>query len=270
MPTLPNPDVTLVLRDDSGLQQFTKYQLYRIPMEMAMFLRFLSIETADLITMFLLGLFGTGHCIGMCGPLILAFPGSRKGLLPHLLYHGGRIFTYTAAGALLGGIGAGIILAAGKAGADPMTWMVRIQVGFSLLAATFLIFFGLFRIGVFKEPDWMSGAEPGKIPGFGHLLRTALAGEKPWAMLPLGMMLGLLPCGLSFAAFARALPAGSPFAGALLVFVFGIGTLPGLLILGTGASTLARRYRAAADLLAGILMIGLGLSLGLDGLRSLF
>ena len=46
----------------------------------------------------------------------------------------------------------------------------------------------------------------------------------------LGMMMGFLPCGLSFAAFTRALPSGSPIKGAALVFAFALGTVPGLLL----------------------------------------
>jgi sulfite exporter TauE/SafE len=88
-------------------------------------------------------------------------------------------------------------------------------------------------------------------------------------MFLVGLMMGLLPCGLSFAAFSRALAAGGPFSGALLVFAFALGTLPGLLLLGTGASGLARRYRKHTDILAGLLMIYMAAELALKAWRNI-
>ena len=87
-------------------------------------------------------------------------------------------------------------------------------------------------------------------------------------MCLLGMLMGFLPCGLSFAAFARALPSGSAWAGGTLLLAFGLGTLPGLLALGLGASGLLRRHRKHSDLLAGLLMIYMAVSLGADALQA--
>lgn len=88
-------------------------------------------------------------------------------------------------------------------------------------------------------------------------------------MLLLGMMMGLLPCGLSFAAFTRALPSGSPINGAAMVFAFALGTVPGLLLLGTGASGLARRYQAHSDILAGLLMIFMAAELAVKAFSAI-
>ncbi|NNL78010.1 MAG: sulfite exporter TauE/SafE family protein, partial [Desulfobacterales bacterium] len=79
-----------------------------------------------------------------------------------------------------------------------------------------------------------------------------------------------LPCGLSFAAFSRALAASGPLEGGLFLLAFGIGTLPGLLLLGTGASAIARRYRRHFDLFSGMLMIGMAVSLMVDGIAAFF
>ncbi len=89
-------------------------------------------------------------------------------------------------------------------------------------------------------------------------------------MLLVGMMMGLLPCGLSFAAFTRALPSGSPFTGAALVFAFALGTVPGLLLLGTGAAGIIRRYQSHSDILAGLLMIYMAGELGVKALSAIF
>ena len=62
-------------------------------------------EIIDIFSMFTLGLLAQGHCIGMCGPLIIAFPGRTGRFMPHVYYHGGRIATYCAAGGIMAAIG---------------------------------------------------------------------------------------------------------------------------------------------------------------------
>jgi hypothetical protein len=223
---------------------------------------------ADLYALFLLGILGTGHCVGMCGPLVFAFPGCTGRISAHLFYHLGRIGTYTAVGGAMGAVGLGLSQLAGRSGLDPLAWIARLQVGFSLLAAGFLLVFGLARLEIIREPAWMSLAAPDKIPGFGRVLRSAGGDRNAGGMLVLGMALGFLPCGLSFAAFARALPAGGFLAGALMTLAFGLGTLPGLLLLGTGASGLARRYRRHSDILSGMVMIAMAASLGADVVQA--
>jgi sulfite exporter TauE/SafE len=80
-------------------------------------------------------------------------------------------------------------------------------------------------------------------------------------MLAAGFVMGFLPCGLSFGAFSRALAAEDPLAGAVLTLAFGLGTLPGLLLLGSGLAPIIRRYRRHSDILAGILMVGMAAAL---------
>jgi hypothetical protein len=88
-------------------------------------------------------------------------------------------------------------------------------------------------------------------------------------MLLIGMMMGLLPCGLSFAAFTRALPTGSPLKGAVMVFAFALGTVPGLLLIGTGASGFARRYQSQSDIFAGLLMIYMAAELAVKAFSAM-
>jgi sulfite exporter TauE/SafE len=214
-------------------------------------------------SMFMLGLLGTGHCIGMCGPLIIAFPGRTGRWSAHLCYHLGRIITYVVMGAAMGGIGTGLAGIAALTGGDFSAWIARIQVGFSMLAALFLMIFGLARLELIREPGWMSLASSAKIPGYGKIIKSAVSDRGRVKLFLVGLMMGFLPCGLSFAAFSRALPAGGPFRGAILVFAFALGTIPGLLLLGTGASGLARRYQKQSDIFAGLLMIYMAAELAL-------
>ena len=72
-----------------------------------------------------------------------------------------------------------------------------------------------------------------------------------------GLLLGGLPCGLSYAAFASAFAGADPLAGAAMGVVFGLGTLPGLLAVGAGAAMMFNRFRQTADILAGLVMLAM-------------
>ncbi len=227
-------------------------------------------STFDLYAVFLLGIFGTGHCIGMCGPLVFAFPGRLGKIGPHLAYHAGRLLTYTAVGAAMGAIGGGLGWIAKAGGGDPLAWLARSQLLLSMAAAVFLLMFGLGRIGILPEPAWLSLADPKRIPVLGRLAASPEAVDRHGGLFTLGLVLGLLPCGLSYGAFARALATGGTLQGAAVALSFGIGTLPGLMLVGAGASSIARRYRRHSDVLSGILMILMALSIGADTLQALF
>jgi sulfite exporter TauE/SafE len=223
----------------------------------------------DLYALFLLGFLGTGHCIGMCGPLVLAIPTQTGRISAHVLYNLGRITTYTVVGACMGGIGAGLSVLAGAVGGDPLAWIARIQVAFSLVASVLLLLLGLFRLGILVEPDWMNVASPARLPGFKRVRAGVTGGEGRASVFLFGLMLGFLPCGLSYAAFARALASGGVPEGGLLLLAFGVGTVPGLFLVGTGASGFVRRYRQYSDLLSGMLMTGIAVSLAADALQGI-
>lgn len=218
----------------------------------------------NLAALFLLGFLGSGHCVGMCGPLVLAFPARQKSRGGHLAYHMGRIGTYTLLGALLGSLGASLTLLAGGA-QEGLVWTARIQVGFAVLAALFLGMFGLSKLGFLKEPRFLALATPARIPGFRSTQKRLMAGGGGLgSTFLIGALLGLLPCGLSFAAFARALAAGGPLEGGLMALAFGLGTLPSLLLVGLSASKLSQQHRRTSDLIAGVLMVGMAAALVLD------
>ncbi len=223
------------------------------------------LQHLELVALFLLGFLGSGHCVGMCGPLIVAFPARRGKLLAHVLYNLGRVCTYALVGAVLAGIGAGT---AAIAGSDSLLWTTRIQLGFSGLAALFLTVFGLSKLGFLSEPDLLSLATPARIPGFRRVQARVLGGRGMGSLFLLGLLLGLLPCGLSYAAFARAMAAESPLWGAVLTLVFGLGTMPALFAVGLGASRLSARHRRISDLVAGILTIAMAAALAGDVLRA--
>jgi sulfite exporter TauE/SafE len=224
-------------------------------------------ETLDIFSMFTLGLLGQAHCIGMCGPLIIAFPGRTGQFMPHVYYHTGRIATYCAAGGIMAAIGGLLPQIAASTSSDPQIWMMRGKIGFALIAGVLLFLFGISRIGLVSEPAWMAAAAPGRIPGFRRIVQAAIRDGKASDMALLGLMLGLIPCGLSYGAFALALQAESVIKGMLMTGALGLGTLPGLLLLGTGIGAIIRRFQRQSDFLSGLLMSGMGLILLFRGVK---
>lgn len=215
----------------------------------------------DYLSMLMLGLFGTGHCLGMCGPLVVALPGRYDLRRAHLIYHCGRLATYALMGALLGGIGHGVTGLFNLTPPQTLVWTGRLQLFLSVPVAIFLLYMGLPRLGLISEPRWMAVAMPEKLPGYETVMCRVLDRRGMLWLLAMGLLLGLLPCGLSYGAFARALAAGSAEQGVLLTGLFGVGTLPGMLLLGTGAATLFHRFRRQMEIVSGLIMIGMGVSL---------
>ena len=224
-------------------------------------------ESIDILSLFTLGLIGQGHCLGMCGPLIIAFPGRTGRFMPHLFYHSGRITTYCIAGGIMAAIGKIMPQIAAYSSSDPQIWLMRGKIGFALIAGMFLFLFGISRIGLIGEPAWIMAANPDRIPGYRRVVQSAMQDNDASTMAVLGLMMGLLPCGLSYGAFAMALQAESIAKGMLLTGAFGMGTLPGLLLLGTGIGVLVRRFQRQSDILSGLILLGMGLILLYRGVR---
>jgi uncharacterized protein len=221
-------------------------------------------DAGDIWGMFLLGLLGTGHCIGMCGPLIFALPGRTGRFLPHLLYHLGRVATYTVIGGIMGGIGQ-LMAGAAAGGAG----LVVIKVSLWLTASALLLVLGITRLGILREPRWLNAVSPERIPGFKSALEGAAGDRGQSAFFWMGLMLGFLPCGLSYGAFAQALGNANALQGVLATLAFAAGTAPGLILLGTGASALFSRYRRQSDIVSGILMIYMAVKMGHKAIRML-
>jgi sulfite exporter TauE/SafE len=201
----------------------------------------------------------------MCGPLIFAFPGRSGRFLPHVWYHLGRVTTYVTVGAALGGLGA---LIAALTGMDTKSDVASLQSGLRLFAALLLAVLGLIRLGWVREPRWFDWLNPERIPGFSRAMSGASGSGGQAIFFLLGLLLGFLPCGLSYGAFAQALSTGNAGTGAFLVLAFAVGTVPGLLLLGTGLSAIVRRYRRPSDMIAGVLMLVMAAMLIRKALRA--
>jgi sulfite exporter TauE/SafE len=201
-----------------------------------------------------------GHCLGMCGPLVLMVGVQMRvagvsGLSYHLLYHGARVAVYTLLGALVGGIGS--LLGLGSQ-LNRAASVVSLALGVGVIAfgAGYLGWLPLGRLE--GSGEWASRA-----------MNEALRRGGVAGMLLLGALNGLLPCGLVYSALLVTASTGGLLPGAVGMFLFGAGTLPALLVVAVGAGMLSARVRQTLTRLAGALIMVVGLQLALRGLAGL-
>ena len=217
------------------------------------------LEGVSLLTAVLVGLLGGVHCVGMCGGIVTALTlglaehqgrgGARWAFL--LAYNFGRIFSYTLAGALLGGLG---WLAANWSG------LHQIQQYLQLAAALFMVALGLYLGGWSQALGGVERAGGFVWTRLEPLGRRFLPVRTPLQALVLGVIWGWLPCGLVYSVLVWSIASGSPFKGASLMLAFGLGTLPNLLLMGVAAAGLAARVRdPRTRQVAGLLVILFGL-----------
>jgi sulfite exporter TauE/SafE len=214
-----------------------------------------TVEHGGLLTsLFMAGLVGSAtHCVGMCGPFVLAQTVARLESRPasdmrefHRLsgaalapYHLGRTTTYAGLGA------AAALLAGGVIDVTGLKWL---SAALLILAALFFLGYAVQRIGV-HVPWLRSGGESGWSRHLGRWARPLF--ERPVGVrgYALGLMLGFLPCGLLYGALAAAAASGDPLSGAFAMIAFALGTVPALVAVGLAGHVAGRRWQG---LLAGI------------------
>lgn len=208
-----------------------------------------------------MGLVGNFHCLGMCGPIALAVPlGSRKfagRVLGALLYNGGRILIYASLGALFGIIGKGFNLFGYQQ-------ILSISLGVIIIAAVLIP--RLARIG--NRTTSVVGRFTGKLKSrFAKQLQNKSYGS----LFVIGLLNGLLPCGLVYLAMAGAVVVGNWYSGAAYMALFGVGTLPVMLSLpiisnwiGSGIRTKIRKALPVVLVVFGLLFILRGMNLGIQ------
>jgi hypothetical protein len=225
-------------------------------------------EYTSILLLGLLG--GFSHCLGMCGGFVMAYSMNLRSPDPavpagkwlkwrsHLLYNSGRVFTYMILGEIFGLLGStlGFILA-----------VKNLQGALEILAGIVMLVMGIAFTGLW--PGWSS---TDFFPGV-NLFKKIIAGLyknlQPKNLFILGMILGLIPCGLVYAAGAKAVATQSPLQGMLTMMFFGLGTVPALFSLGISTELISlhwrrRLYRLAAGLL--IIFAVLTILRGIDAL----
>lgn len=204
------------------------------------------------LALFLVGLLGGTHCVGMCGGIVGALSMGAPARLPlHLAYNAGRLSSYVAAGAIAGALGG---LSQGLAGQLPLRLCLYV------LANLMLIALGFYLIGLTRSLAVIEHLGQSLWRRIQPLTRNFLPATRIAQAFPLGLLWGWLPCGLVYSALATALVSGSAARGAGVMLAFGLGTLPNLLLAGF----LLARFRSllqqqAVRVLAGTLVAGFGL-----------
>jgi len=210
----------------------------------------------EIWTALVLGLVGSLHCLGMCGPLALALPATGTTrfsfALGRLAYNLGRITTYVALGAGFGIVGQSFALF------GLQRWL-SIGAGAAILLGLIASIRWAANAPMVRGIRWLKGA-------FATLLRRRSLGS----LVLLGGLNGLLPCGLVYVACAGAAATGASSRGAAYMVAFGAGTLPvmlgvNLIVAKVQPSLRNRlqRFIPASAALLGLLLIVLGLSLGI-------
>ncbi len=180
---------------------------------------------------FTIGLFGSLHCVGMCGPIALAVGGQGQGFNPKplLLYNLGRTLTYSLLGLLIGLVGKGLFIAG-------------LQQGLSIFAGVALLAVAVFSINVEQKIV--------NIPAVSRLLFSLKSGMGRWlkrrgstSSFVVGTFNGLLPCGLVYMAMVGALSTGNWLGGMAYMAFFGLGTIPLMLLTGIVGNKISLRVR---------------------------
>jgi len=203
---------------------------------------------------FVFGLLGSFHCVGMCGPIVLAVPG--KSLLSKLSYNIGRAITYTVMGAIIGFVGEGFSL---------VGWQQILSVAVGVAMLLIVLFtkykhFDLPMSGAFEKMWIISKSK----------LAPLFKSKSATAPFFIGLINGLLPCGLVYAALFAAVSMGGVIESALYMALFGLGTAPLLIVVSVFGNVLSPTLRARFNKtvpyflgLVAILLILRGLNLGI-------
>lgn len=207
----------------------------------------------------LLGLMSSAHCIGMCGPLAMSLPVyhlSKTGqLLSMLLYHSGRIITYSVLGLLFGLAGRGLYLAGFQ------QWF-SIATGIIMIVLAVYYFLGRSN----GYPKWVQSWYLPLQSLMGELLKKT----NTISFLLLGMANGLLPCGMVYIAIIGAIGLSDPIQSAGFMFFFGLGTFPAMFLMSWFGIRISidvrlKLKRAVPFIIAamGVILILRGMNLGI-------
>jgi sulfite exporter TauE/SafE len=215
---------------------------------------------ADWGVAFGLGLASSLHCAQMCGPLVIAAGASGGGAAGHFAYNFGRIATYSLLGMAAGEAGGGVAVMAALPGLE--RWV-------ALASGLLLVVAGVWMLGLIPKRQLIQIEQS---PATRRLLRwTAPLLLKPGVFnrFRLGLLLGLLPCGMVWAALLKAASAGNALDGGATMLGFGAGTAGALLSIGLFAAGIQRRFSRYGTRVAAIAMIAAGLFVAWRGTISL-
>lgn len=216
------------------------------------------IETLTPLAALVAGLIGSSHCVLMCGGIAGALglgarSGAACGRQPFrfpALYNLGRVTSYAAAGGMAGALGGGALALAG---------LPALGRTLAALAALLIVIVGLRLAAGARQFGWFDRAGRFAWRRIAPLTGSLFPVNTPARAFGVGLAWGWLPCGMSYAMLAAALLSGSAPAGAALMLMFGIGTLPAMLAVSGGAAAL---LRPATRRIGGVALAVMGLASG--------
>lgn len=185
-------------------------------------------ETVNLLTIISIAFLGSfGHCIGMCGGIVVAYttikiePASSKvsKSIAHLLYSFGRVLTYTVLGAMFGALG------------GVATFSNYANGGLLIFAGIAMILAGLSLMGKIKFLTLIEHSFSSS-PLYKRAFKSVLHSKSNLSFFVLGMLNGLLPCGFVYFFAITAASTADPIYGALVMAIFGLSTIPAMFGLG--------------------------------------
>jgi sulfite exporter TauE/SafE len=211
-------------------------------------------------TAFIVGLVGSAHCAGMCGPIALALPLRSENWFTRvsggLVYNAGRIFTYMILGAIFGLLGKGLHMAG---------FQLWASVVVGILMITMVLVPLIFR----KMPSLTNIFESYSarlLSGFRNMFRKG----HTKSLLGIGLLNGILPCGLVYVAVAGAINTGDVVSAIMYMALFGAGTIPVMLAVSMAGTMISLKLRVFINklspyviVLLGVLFVLRGLSLGI-------
>jgi uncharacterized protein len=211
---------------------------------------------------------GFGHCIGMCGPIVVSLSLNSKEshlVFRHLLYNAGRIITYGILGGLAGTLGSFTILASS---------ILSLQKGVLIFAGILVLLMGLAMGGWIPFGRFFGGGDTSS-GVFSKWFQRLSAAKSPVLFLPLGLLLGLLPCGPVYTALISSARAGMNaqttleawVSGMGLMLAFGIGTVAPLLLVGKLAGFGLMKPRPLIYKISSVLMVLVGIYFVSQGIR---
>lgn len=211
---------------------------------------------AILLSALALGLMGSFHCAGMCGPIAIALPlhGNTvpQKIFGGTLYNLGRTITYGIMGALFGLLGQGME-------------MLGFQQKISVLMGTLMIVSVLFPV-LFKNQYSLDKSMFSFVGKLKKSIGNLISIRSFSSLFFIGMLNGLLPCGLVYMAIAGAIGTGNSGQGTLYMILFGLGTIPMLLTISIAGNIMSQAIRKKINKLIPVLVVVVGLLFILRGL----
>ena len=207
-----------------------------------------------------LGFLGSFHCVGMCGPIAMALPLGRetqfKRITGTLLYNLGRVTTYGVLGLLFGLLGKGFVIGG-------------YQQGLSIVLGVLILLTLLFPKQLSSETRLTKAILPW-VYTVKSLLGNLFKKTSYPSLYLIGVLNGLLPCGLVYLGVAGAIATGEAWKGSLFMMVFGLGTLPAMFFVSMASSAISldwrNKIRRAVPVFVGLMAFVLilrGLNLGI-------